>query len=275
MMSSLLKRKMMNLTKRTVLLLLISFSIGTASYGQKFTVGLKLGGNTNWAAYGDKESKDTFDTKTFYGYSAGFQIGFPLKNDYNLMLEGAYSKRGRKVGFQSDGAQWIHTIDRQMIEASMLLRKSFKFQLYRNVPGEWFINIGPDIGYWFAGNGRLQTNDNEPFEYTVKWNEPQTDNFYYMYYNGVNRWYFGLAFGGGLKTSLRNNQRIAVELRYISGHTYLGNYNSAYINIPNFYNNMKTNMKSLNLSVTYFLEFDVQEGRKGKSTVKKRMKRSR
>ncbi len=241
---------------------------------QKYSFGFKAGGGIGWAGFGDKDQKDTFSTKPVTNFSAGFQIGFPLKNDFQLKLEGGYSREGRRILFNDK--VWDNRTRYNFLEAQMLLQRKFKFYLEKNVPSEFFFSIGPDINYWLNSNGAIVVNRNRPgAKYDVVFDETPTSDFNKMYYNDMNRWLFGLVLGVGFKAPLRKNSAISTDLRFVSGHTFLGKRNSSYIEILGFEDTQFTNLKSLNLVFTYLWEVDVKESRKGKSTLNKKLRKSR
>lgn len=244
------------------------------AYSQKFSFGVKASGGFGWAGFGDKDQKDTFSTKPILTYGAGFQIGFPLKNEFQLKLEGGYSREGRRLLF--NGKSWDNRTKYNFVEAQMLLQRKFKFYLEKNVPSELFFSVGPDINYWLNSKGSIVVNRNNPgVKYDVVFDETPTSDFTKMYYNDVNRWLFGLVLGVGFKAPLLRNSAISSELRFVSGHTFLGKRNSSYIEILGYEDTQFTNMKSLNLVFTYLWELDVKEGKMGKSTLKKKIKRNR
>ncbi|HEY0744327.1 MAG TPA: outer membrane beta-barrel protein [Chryseosolibacter sp.] len=243
-------------------------------YGQKFSFGFKGSVGMGWAGFGDKDQKDTFATKPILNYGAGFQIGFPLKNEFQLKLEGGYSREGRRLLFNDK--QWDNRTVYNFVEAQMLLQRKFKFYLQKNVPSEVYFSIGPDINYWLNGSGRIVVNRNKPgVEYDVIFDETPSSDFSKMYYNNMNRWLFGLVLGVGIKAPLKKNSALSTDLRFVSGHTFLGKRNSSYIEILGYEDTQFTNLKSINLVVTYLWEVDVKEGRKGKSTLNKKLKKSR
>jgi hypothetical protein len=243
-------------------------------YSQKFSFGFKAYGGMGWAGFGDKQQKDTFSTRLTPTYGAGFQIGFPLKNEFQLKLEGGYSREGRRLLFNEK--VWDNRTKYNFIEAQMLLQRKFKFYLRKNVPSELFFSVGPDINYWLNSKGALVVNRNKPgVKYDVIFDETPTSDFNHMYYNNVNRWLFGLVLGVGFKAPLQRNNAFSTELRFVSGHTFLGKRNSSHIEILGYEDTQFTNLKSLNLVLTYLWEVDVKEGRKGKSTLNKKLKKSR
>jgi hypothetical protein len=248
----------------------IVFSI--PGFSQSFSIGVKAGGSINWASFGDKDQKDTFGTKPILGYSAGFQIGFPLKNDYEFLAEGAFSRKGRRITYEN-GIVENRTIY-HFLEGTMLLRKNFDIHFAKNVPGTWFLAIGPEVSYWMGTKGRVIV-AKPGYEYNAVFNKPADGMLGNMYYNNINRWLWGIVLSAGVKAPLKRNQKIAVELRFVSGHTYLGERHSTTIAILGFQDTQLTNLKSFNLVGTYFFDFNVQESRKGKSTLKKRLKKTR
>jgi hypothetical protein len=244
------------------------------AYSQKYSFGFRAGAGMSWAGFGDKDQKDTFSTKPILNYGAGIQIGFPLKNEFQLKLEAGYARDGRRLIF--NGKQWDNKTHYNFLEAQMLLQRKFKFYIEKNVPSEVFFSVGPDINYWLNSKGTLVVNKNRPgTKYDVIFDETPTSDFTKMYYNDVNRWLFGLVIGVGVKAPLRGRSAISTELRFVSGHTFLGKRNSSYIEILGYEDTQFTNIKSLNLVFTYLWDLDVKQGRMGKSTLNKKIKKNR
>lgn len=240
---------------------------------QNFSIGIKAGGSINWASFGDKDQKDTFKTKPVFGYSGGFQIGFPLKNNYEFLAEGGFSKEGRKLTYDGGGT-FTNLTRYTFLEGTMLLRKNFKVNFAKNVPGTWFLAAGPEVAYWMSSKGYFYfAEKTSPYE--IVYNEPADGALDKMYLNNINRWLWGIVMSAGVKAPLRRNQKIAAELRFISGHTYLGKRRSSQFADINFLDTQLTNLKSFNIVVTYFFDFNRQESRMGKSTLKKQIKKTR
>jgi hypothetical protein len=262
-----------------LVLLFILFSFHPVA-SQKFTLGVKGGGSLTWPGFGDKEAKDVFNRRLKPGFNAGIIIGFPLKENYNLLLEGGVSQKGRILTFNSDPT-WKNDITIRMTDMSMMLRRSFPFMLRKDTPSEWFVNIGPEINYWIHSNGYLQVTDGPKYKYDVIFGEdynPDASGGYTMTLKDMNRWLFSLGVGVGLKSPLGRNRFISTELRFLSGHTFLGKANSAWMerflwNEGSMQDTMKTNLKTVSLNIAYTLDIDIKEKRKGKSTIKKKLKK--
>lgn len=253
---------------------------GPAGMAQKFSLGVKGGASLTWPGFGDKEAKDVFNRKLKPGYHAGFIIGFPLKDNYNLILEGGASRKGRIITF-NESPEWENNMSMYMTDMSMLLRRSFRFMLRKDTPAEGFINIGPEINYWLNSSGYVRATDGPKYKYDVVFGEdanPDVGGDYTLSLQRVNRWLFSLGVGVGLKAPLGNNRFITTELRFLSGHTYLGKSDSAWMERfiwgdGGMQDTMKTNLKTVSLNVAYTVDIDLKEKRKGKSTIKKKLKK--
>lgn len=242
-------------------------------FSQKFSIGVKGGVLMNWAGFAEKAQKDTFSTKASFGYSGGFQIGFPLKKNFQLMLEGGFARKGRVLTYE-DG--WVNRTAFNMADGNMLLRKTYNFYLRENVPSQWFFEVGPDVNYIITANGDITYNDGAPYTYKVSFGNDTNGEFNRMFYTHANRWLFGLTLGVGFKAPLKSNRHITTQLRFTSGHTYLGKRDGkAVLNLWNFHDTLLTNIKSVSISAAYTLDFDVQQSRKGKSTLDRKIKKHR
>lgn len=260
--------------KLNVPFLLILFLSLTAakSSAQKFSLGVKGGPLMLWTAYGDKDDKANFDSKVKLGYSVSGLIGFPLKNKYACLFEGGYSQRGRVLHFSNGYGKNDATY--RFIDFTLLLQKSYSFNLSKLVIADWYFTIGPHISYWLSGDGRVGSVNNDGQAYTVVFDKEFTgliDNK--MYLNDVNRWLFGLNFGLGVQAPLGSERKLNLDLRFISGHTYFGERNSASYNWQNFEDNLRANEKILMVTAAYVINVDLKNRKQGKSTKDKEVKR--
>src|SRR5688500_18167352 len=146
--------RLRTLTKHLVLFL--AFLVSYFSYGQKYSVGVKVAPLISWPGFGDKEDKDTFSRGVNLGYSAGALVSFPMKKDFDCFIEVAYSHKGRKLKFNED--RWLNQSVYNMVDLTLLLRKSYQFTLEKNVPSYFFFNLGPEVSYWMNGKGKIIVN---------------------------------------------------------------------------------------------------------------------
>jgi len=253
------------------------FLVLHAATAQKYSLGIRAGGTVNWASFRDKDQKDTFSVKPSTGFTIGGLIGFPLKNNYSVIIEGGFAQKSRIL---KENTLLENHSTYKFLDGSLLLRKAYKFQLGDNIPAEWFFNIGPEVGYWMSGKGYF-TAGGPQYPYQIEFDRVPDGDMGYLYYNSANRLFFALVLGVGMKAPLKNNTAISVDLRFISGHTNLGNnkyeypVREWYSSLLNYNDTMRMNMKVISLSVAYTYDFDKVESRKGKSTLKKKLKKNR
>lgn len=247
----------------TVLLLPVTTNV---LFGQNFSLGVKAGPLVLWSPYGDKDDAVGFENKPKYGYYLAGIINFPLKNDYTCVIEGGFSQKGRHVetaGMFNNGTYYF-------IDAALLLRKSFKFNLGKNVPATGFFNIGPHISYWLGGEGTIGSVGSDGSDYKIKFVDSlNSDDFKFktMYMVDANRWLFGADIGLGMTAPIKKTQRVLVELRFTWGHTFYGTRETAYYNWVQFVDyNMRANEKVLSLTAAYIFDFDLRASKKGHST---------
>lgn len=255
-------------------LFIIVFSLNTVN-GQNFSLALKAGPSMTWTDFSDTDTdiKADFDTKPKLGFAVGGLISFPLKNKYSFLSEVGFKQQGRRVTF--NGNSWENNATYQYLDMSMALRKSFLIKIKEDVSTRAFFNVGPDIGYWLKGKGKIKT-DVLSIDYEVVFDQPADANFHHNYMNEVNRWIFGMDLGAGVDANITKTQRLLVELRFTYGHTYIGKKNgSSFIDILGFEDNIKSNFKTLTLSGSYFFDFDLKKSKLGKSTKDKQIKRKR
>jgi hypothetical protein len=254
-------------------LLLLPFLFPIFSYGQKYSVGLKVAPVVSWPSFANKEIKDTLSRGLKGGFSVGALVSFPMKNKFDFVAEAGYSQKGRRIRFNE---VIVNRSTFSFFDATLLLRKSYTFRLEKNVPSQVYFNLGPDIAYWIKGKGEF-TGGGDWYPYEMSLND-SIGNIHKMAVEDVNRWLFGLVLGVGIRAPLLGHQNIGVELRFISGHTYFSDRNKIdqqHYPIIDFVDTMKMNLKSVSLNITYTLDFDVQQSRKGKSTLDRKIKRRR
>jgi hypothetical protein len=258
--------------------LLINFKVAgqIAGEGQKFSLGAKVGGSINWVSFSEKEQKDTFDVLPTPGYTVGGFINFPLKHDYFVQMELAYSLKGRIL---KDNIGLTNTSTYRFVDATMLLRKSFHFNLAPNVPSEWFFSIGPEISYWISGKGNIRA-EGPGYPYKIMFDGVPDGTTKHLYYTDGNRWLFSLVAGVGFRAPLGPHQSITTELRFVSGHTNLGKKDYEYPTklwhgVLGYVDTLHVNLKTVVISVSYSWAFNSIEQRMGKSTMKKKMKKGK
>jgi hypothetical protein len=252
-----------------ICIVILSFII-TPSFGQKFSMGVKGGVLGNKPAFGDKSDKSRYKHKISLGYQIGGFISFPLKGKYDCVIEGGYAQRGRNYQWGSYENKAVY----KFVDMALLLRREFKFNIGKNIPADWYFNVGPNISYWLSGKGTVGSVTNDGTNYTVVFNEPaDLGEFNTMYLNNINRWLFGANVGVGMHAPITKTQRVSIEARFMWGHTYYGDRNSSSYSWVSFEDNLKANEKFLSLTAAYTFDFDLQKAKAGRSTKDKEIKR--
>ncbi|HEU5291384.1 MAG TPA: outer membrane beta-barrel protein, partial [Cyclobacteriaceae bacterium] len=176
-----------------IAMLLVSLTTSRV-FAQNFSLGAKAGPLVLWSPFGDKEDGKGYDVQPKFGYYVAGIINFPLKNNYTCVIEGGFSQKGRKVEFEGNFNNGTY----YFVDAALLLRKSFNFNLGKNIPATGFFNIGPHISYWLGGKGTVGGVGGDGSPYKIEFIDSLTaddNDFKTMYMVDVNRWLFGADIG--------------------------------------------------------------------------------
>ncbi len=233
---------------------------------QRYFVGIKAGVLTTWPVFTDPDLKEAYSSSPVGGFNVAGLINFSLKKHYSFQSEFGYSQLGRSVSFNS--GTWSNTSTYQMLDFSVLLRRSFRLKIGKDIPANWYFNVGPNIKYWLSGKGEVSSGS-DPLPYTIVFNGTPSGEYNKLYYQDPNRWLFGLDFGLGANLGTAKGQQVMAELRFTYGHTFLGNKGSAgpqSINLLGFDDSLLCNLKVLTFSLSYTLDFYTGQAKMGKST---------
>jgi hypothetical protein len=262
------------------LLVLFIFVLNKAVFAQpaqpalpQYSLGLTGGPNLTYITYGNRDTQKHFKPGVVPGYSIGAFVKFPLKDKYSFITELSFAQKGRSTNFNDN---WNNKTVFHMIEADMALRKSFQVKLKKNTPMNVFVGAGPNIGYILNAHGRVKVSPGGISRYDVVFNGTPDSDFSHNYYVDANQWLFGLDLRAGGDAPLTRNQRIYLEVRFTWGQTFIGKKNSvSYMEIIGYEDDLKFNMKTLNLVAYYAFDFDLKKSRMGRSTKDKDVKRRR
>ncbi|HCW07799.1 MAG TPA: hypothetical protein DGG95_10600 [Cytophagales bacterium] len=255
----------MNISKVIIISVFCCYSLSSA--GQKFSVGMKAGVLATYTNYVD--TGDSLKSGIKPGFSFGGIVGFPMKKNYTFQVEAGYSKQGRVWKYTPNSDQWSSTYN--FIDLSMALKKSFRLKIKENISSNWFFTIGPNVNYWLSGKGKMVPYFGIHQKYSMVFDQKPNYSYTQIHINEENRWLFGLNFGIGWHFITLKNQKIFTELRLTLGQTYLGKRHSETLGgTPSISDEMslKCNLKTLNFSVGYIFDRDLQKGKMGKSTKK-------
>lgn len=239
----------------------------------QYSLGLCGGPNISYSSYGNRDTQKHFRPGVVVGYSLGGFVKFPLRDKYSFITELSFAQKGRTTNFNEN---WNNKTVFHMIDADMALRKSFRIKVKNKLPMNIFVGAGPNIEYLLKAHGRIKVTPGGESRYDVVFNGTPDSDFSNDYYTDANRWLFGLDLRVGGDTQILRNQTIYVELRFTWGQTFVGKKNSSsYMEIIGFEDDLRFNMKTLNLVAYYSFDFDMKKSRMGKSTKDKEVKRRR
>ncbi len=243
--------------KRKIGLLFLLIGISLSCYSQ-IELGVRLGANASRSVFDDNVYKKFNDSKYKIGYQAGIVAVFEnnKKDKYALLTELYYSKIGRKVS--SSGNEFTaNTASYNYLHMPIMFRMRFKTNYF-----DWYMSVGPQISYWLGGKGVYEVFDPNyqlitSYDYVINFDEPIDDFGYMNMLDEYNRWQLGLSVGTGILLELNDADRIALDLRYYFGHTYLGEKEGGYIPNSGLDDNFESTNQSLELSVMY--TFDIYQ----------------
>lgn len=232
---------------------------------QRYFIGIKAGVLASLTTYGDSDLEREFSPSLSGGFHAAGLINFPLKKNFSFQSEFGFARMGRKVSFNS--GSWSNTSTHNFLDFGMLLRRSFLLKVWKNIPSNWYFNLGPNIKYWLSGKGNV-VSPGLPQPYSIVFNGQSKGEYDKMYYYDANRWLFGMDVGVGMNAGTIKGQQVMVELRFLYGHTYLGGKDSVTpqsINLLGFNDSLLANFKTLSISVAYTIDFHTGENKMGKT----------
>lgn len=240
---------------------------------QRYFVGIKGGPLVSWPVFSEPDLRQEFSALPVGGFNVAGLINFSLKNSYSFQSEFGFSQMGRKLSFNDD--TWTNSSTYKFLDFSALLRRTFKLNVGENIPANWYFNIGPNVKYWMSGKGKIASLG-PPQTYTIVFDGSPMGEYDKLFYNDVNRWIFGLDLGLGVNLGTLRGQQVMGELRFMYGHTHLGNKESVTaqsINLLGYNDSLLSNLKVLSFSLAYTLDFYTGQSKMGKSTEKEKIKK--
>jgi hypothetical protein len=258
---------------------LICILMSYETHSQVIHAGLKAGANYSWIRYEDSGYRDLTSVTPIVGFNAGVVASFKMKERFFLHTELIYSTKGRVTEGELGATD---KVTYQYIELPLTYNLYFKGKLRSKSIKyfKWYAGIGPNFSYWLGAKGVLSNDELREYgvnelPYKVKFGpRPASDvgNTEVVYYEDVKRMQLGVNIGGGILLEPISGNKIALDVRFELGHTWLGTTESSDFVIPVTYeDNLKARNMGLRVSAMYMLEFNVDKKvrNRGKSTKKK------
>lgn len=255
------------LPKGIYLILIFIFTAFTClKVNAQILIGAKTGARMSWLTY-DALDTEEFKAKPFFGYSVGITTAFKVKKRFFLELDILYSRQGKTIEGKNEPPLKNVGIY-HYINTPVIYRVDFINSVW-NTQFKWFLGIGPNVNFWWKGNGRLKAEELkevniEELEYEIKFEEfPASPDPRTLYYGDVNRVQVGLVMAAGLVFEPRPNQSILVEFRYELGHSYMAKGPGIFTDAIAYQDNLKARNHGIQLSISYLIDIK-SDGKKEK-----------
>ncbi|NJN27198.1 MAG: PorT family protein [Cyclobacteriaceae bacterium] len=228
--------------------------IHSGSVAQTF-IGLKAGANASKAVFDNEVFEKFHSTKIKPGFTVGAVFLLENKERYGLYAEFLYSQKGKRVESTANEYE-SNTATYNYFDLPVLFRIKFKQEKF-----DWYLQLGPQLSYWLSGKGTFDVYQPDrdiviSYDYKVNFGEP-INTFEYLNAPEANRTQVSLALGGGAIWNMKNANYLVLDMRLSFGHTYMGEYNSAYIPNIGLTDNLEYTNRVLSVSAIYY--FDVLE----------------
>ncbi len=244
-----------------VLGLLVAFLVEA-----QMLVGPKVGFLVNSVFPEEKDSLIRYELRP--GFQLGAALNYEVTKTFSLQAELMYSFKGKKeiANFYSEVNDRvflaaINTATYHFIDVPVLLRLTFG-----KSPLRYYVNVGPNFGYWLAGHGKLEADElydvgvPGSMNYWLKFSDdPYSGKENQLVVTEANRLQVGLDVGFGFIFQMLPGQVGMVDFRYSFGHTYYSDSETAGNSLElNTYNeSFKFSHGVFAASFAYFFEYDL------------------
>ena len=231
-----------------------------------------LGGQATVASYSTQYDGVDFRQDIAPNYLGGWSYSYAVNSSLAFHSELFYSRKGKVQHYNSISTRLVkHEAYSHFLDVPLMLR--FSRPIGRSKV-RWFINAGPQVSYWLGGRGDILayeifgSDQLIPLEYTISFSQDEpTDGV--LAVEDVNRLQFGLAVGGGFGIPVnRQGHEIAINIRYVTGTTFMSGNESFPIGTTEIEEFLGFKYNVLQISTAYLIPIDIFGMRKGKSSRK-------
>ncbi|WP_202855121.1 outer membrane beta-barrel protein [Fulvivirga marina] len=251
------------------------------SLGQ-ILIGPRVGGQMSWVSYDNSQVKEYYDIEPLYGYFGGFTVAFRVRDRFFLQTDFVYSRKGKVIEGTGDASKSDPELEYRSIthhfDLPIVYRMDFKGSFGENLGFKYFVGLGPNISYWWKGNGTLKSGELleshiEELEYDVKFGGTnENDDPSILVIEDANRVQLGINFATGLVLEPTGGGVYIVDFRFELGHSYLYKESPAQFSNITFVDPVKGRNMGFRLGFAYLLDTKVAQRKKGKSTGRNRRK---
>lgn len=239
-------------------------------------IGPVVGPQLSWVNFYEKESKAFYKQRPVFGFHAGVDISFQVRQKFYMHTNVLYSVKGKSLRSDQSVDLKQKEFDRY-IEMPVLFTREFTTRVGGNANRvfKWYLAGGPNIAYWLGGNGKLTTtqlleNDEPYMSYKLRFNGDESQGNT-VQVQQANRVQLGLNISVGFAFEPLGFQKIYTNLRYEWGHTYLArNGEGVFPGLTEYSDDLKARNQGFRLSFSYLFDLKTSERKKGKSTINKK-----
>ncbi|MEL6535676.1 MAG: outer membrane beta-barrel protein [Bacteroidota bacterium] len=204
--------------------LVVVLCMATSVSHAQIWVGPKAGFQGSRFFFEKPDAQELYNEGIWMGWNAGWVSNFDIVDGWSLAVDMVYSEKSRTYSaVLPTDIVFRHRATYSFIDISPLLRYSFG-----SLPRHYYVNVGPVIGLWAGGRGRLETEftieagfDNG-YRYTIVFDEDRQTIDENLWVRDGNRVQVGIEAGIGAQFDILYDKRIQVDLRYQMGHSNLG-----------------------------------------------------
>ncbi|MGB3587387.1 MAG: outer membrane beta-barrel protein [Tunicatimonas sp.] len=231
-----------------------------------------VGGQATIAGYGSQYDGIDFQQDLSLNYLGGWSYAYSVSDHLAFYSELVYSRKGKVQRYNSTSTRIVENQTySHFLEAPILLRITSPIGRSKV---RWFINAGPQISYWLGGRGTMLASEFfgsdqlTQIDYTVSFSEDEpTDGV--LAVEDANRIQFGLAAGGGFIIPVnRLGHALMINIRYVSGTTFMGGNESSEIGTSEIEEYLGYKHNALLISAAYVVPINIFGMRKGKTSRK-------
>lgn len=262
---------------RYIFILFLITSVFTSSFGQ-IHIGPKAGFQSYLPIYKYAAKYMDISPLPKIGYNIGLCLDYKANNTFSFYTDLTYSHKGKLLtgGIKN---RFKNNAVYKYIEMPVLMKLTFH---EHNKEGifTWFLEGGGSMSYWLSGKGyissfELQETAIEKSDYLIKYKPKTTNEFddiFTIYLSEPNRIQVGLVFGGGILIPVSPGRTLSLDLRYTFRQTWLARDREVDVGLYEYFEDFRTMEHNVSLNLAYMFEYNLGQGRQGKSTKGRKIK---
>ncbi len=268
---------------KTRYFLIFAVFFTSLSLRAQLLIGPVAGGQYSWTSFSDKDYKDYYDVRGVWGFHAGAQVSFRVHKQFFLHTSILYSQKGKVLKGDTDFDRMTAeyrltelTAKYNFIELPVIYTVEFKQQAKGGKVYKWYLGAGPNVSYWLNGKGTilnqetLEPSDGGVEDYKVVFGKAPGDvRAGEMVVEAPNRLQLGLNVMAGLVFQPLPRQVFMFSVRYEIGHSNFSQDSRGTFSSTLYKDNMQIQSQGFRISLAYLLDTNIQDRKKGKSTIKK------